>query len=164
MSQWPMVSLGDVLTHRKAFIEINDLEPYKRCRVQLHARGKAGVRGDGINVDIVQRLVKCAANRRNSSRRNSRRNSRHPTINPGRRVTGASSRKPRADSRREMRTRRASGGSPRQTRHDHARREGKNWTVSRDGSRRGIRKTRGGRSGYRRTNACRRERRRIEPS
>jgi type I restriction enzyme, S subunit len=39
MSKWPMVKLGEVLTHRKEFIAINDLEPYKRCRVQLHAQG-----------------------------------------------------------------------------------------------------------------------------
>jgi type I restriction enzyme S subunit len=34
-----MVPLGRVLTHRKEFIEINDLENYKRCRAQLHAQG-----------------------------------------------------------------------------------------------------------------------------
>lgn len=39
MSQWPTVPLGEVLEHRKEFIEINDLERYKRCRVQLHAQG-----------------------------------------------------------------------------------------------------------------------------
>jgi type I restriction enzyme S subunit len=39
MSQWPTVPLGEVLDHRKEFIEINDLERYKRCRVQLHAQG-----------------------------------------------------------------------------------------------------------------------------
>lgn len=38
-STWPMVPLGEVLIHHKEFIEINDLEPYKRCRVQLHAQG-----------------------------------------------------------------------------------------------------------------------------
>ena len=36
---WPMVALGEVLTHRKEFIHINDLEKYKRCRVKLHAQG-----------------------------------------------------------------------------------------------------------------------------
>ena len=36
---WPMVALGEVLTHRKEFIQINDLDTYKRCRVQLHAQG-----------------------------------------------------------------------------------------------------------------------------
>lgn len=36
---WPFVALGEVLTHRKKFIQINDLETYKRCRVQLHAQG-----------------------------------------------------------------------------------------------------------------------------
>ena len=39
MSGWPMVRLGEVLTHRKHFIEIDDLSTYKRCRVQLHAQG-----------------------------------------------------------------------------------------------------------------------------
>jgi len=34
---WPLVPLGEVVTHRKEFIRINDLETYKRCRVQLHA-------------------------------------------------------------------------------------------------------------------------------
>lgn len=36
---WPQVALGEVLTHRKEFIQINDLEKYKRCRVKLHAQG-----------------------------------------------------------------------------------------------------------------------------
>ncbi len=36
---WPLVALGEVLTHRKEFIQINDLEKYKRCRVKLHAQG-----------------------------------------------------------------------------------------------------------------------------
>lgn len=36
---WPLVALGEILTHRKEFIEINDLNTYKRCRVQLHAQG-----------------------------------------------------------------------------------------------------------------------------
>lgn len=31
--------LGRVLRHRKEFVQINDLETYKRCRVQLHAKG-----------------------------------------------------------------------------------------------------------------------------
>ncbi len=39
MSTWQRVPLGELLTHRKEFIEINDLETYKRCRVQLHAQG-----------------------------------------------------------------------------------------------------------------------------
>jgi type I restriction enzyme S subunit len=39
MNEWPMVPLGKALTHRKEFIEINDLETYKRCRVQLHSKG-----------------------------------------------------------------------------------------------------------------------------
>lgn len=36
---WSMVSLGEVIRHRKEFIEIDDLKAYKRCRVQLHAQG-----------------------------------------------------------------------------------------------------------------------------
>lgn len=36
---FPMVPLGRVITYRKEFIQINDLENYKRCRVQLHAKG-----------------------------------------------------------------------------------------------------------------------------
>jgi len=36
---WPMVKLGETVTHRKEFITIDDEERYKRCRVQLHARG-----------------------------------------------------------------------------------------------------------------------------
>lgn len=36
---WPMVVLGEVVNYRKEFIEINDLETYKRCRVQLHVQG-----------------------------------------------------------------------------------------------------------------------------
>jgi type I restriction enzyme S subunit len=33
------VRLGEVLRHRKVFITIDDLETYKRPRVQLHAQG-----------------------------------------------------------------------------------------------------------------------------
>jgi type I restriction enzyme S subunit len=36
---WPLVKLGEVLTHRKEFIQIDDFAAYKRCRVQLHAQG-----------------------------------------------------------------------------------------------------------------------------
>jgi type I restriction enzyme S subunit len=39
MSQWPIVRLGQALTHHKDFIWINDLETYKRCRVQVNAQG-----------------------------------------------------------------------------------------------------------------------------
>ncbi|HVF10372.1 MAG TPA: restriction endonuclease subunit S [Abditibacteriaceae bacterium] len=40
MSQtWPLVPLDAVLGQRKAFIQIDDLQSYKRCRVQLHAKG-----------------------------------------------------------------------------------------------------------------------------
>ncbi|OGW82277.1 MAG: hypothetical protein A3G33_11230 [Omnitrophica bacterium RIFCSPLOWO2_12_FULL_44_17] len=37
--KWPIVPLGKVLTHRKEFIKIDDIQIYKRCRVQLHAQG-----------------------------------------------------------------------------------------------------------------------------
>ena len=36
---WRVVALGEVLSHRKQFITINDTEIYRRPRVQLHARG-----------------------------------------------------------------------------------------------------------------------------
>src|SRR5689334_12740013 len=36
---WPVVPLGDVVTHRKEFVQIDDTSVYKRCRVQLHAKG-----------------------------------------------------------------------------------------------------------------------------
>jgi len=36
---WSIIPLGEVLQHRKEFIEIDDLTSYKRCRVQLHAQG-----------------------------------------------------------------------------------------------------------------------------
>lgn len=36
---WPKVKLGEVVTPRKEFITIDDLATYKRCRVQLHAKG-----------------------------------------------------------------------------------------------------------------------------
>lgn len=39
MRQWPKVALGQVLQHRKEFIVLDDTEHYKRCRVQLHAKG-----------------------------------------------------------------------------------------------------------------------------
>lgn len=38
-SPWPIVQLNMVLSHRKEFITLDDLEVYKRCRVQLHAKG-----------------------------------------------------------------------------------------------------------------------------
>jgi type I restriction enzyme S subunit len=38
-ANWQVATLGEVLWYRKEFIEINDLESYKRCRVQLHAQG-----------------------------------------------------------------------------------------------------------------------------
>ena len=36
---WPLVRLGEVLAHRKEFIQIDDTREYIRCRVQLHAKG-----------------------------------------------------------------------------------------------------------------------------
>lgn len=39
MSRWPVIALGEVLRHRKEFIIIDDTQQYKRCRVQLHAKG-----------------------------------------------------------------------------------------------------------------------------
>jgi type I restriction enzyme S subunit len=39
MKAWPVVPLSDVLQHRKEFITIDDTQQYKRCRVQLHAKG-----------------------------------------------------------------------------------------------------------------------------
>lgn len=36
---WPTVPLGEVVSHRKEFIQIDDLSRYKRCRVQLHGQG-----------------------------------------------------------------------------------------------------------------------------
>lgn len=37
--QWGKVPLGEVLQHRKGFITIDDLQTYRRPKVQLHARG-----------------------------------------------------------------------------------------------------------------------------
>jgi type I restriction enzyme S subunit len=50
-SAWPLVALGEVLTHRKEFIQINDLDTYKRCRVQLHAQGIV-LRDSVVGVEI----------------------------------------------------------------------------------------------------------------
>ena len=36
---WALVPLGEAVTHRKEFVQIDDLSTYKRCRVQLHAQG-----------------------------------------------------------------------------------------------------------------------------
>lgn len=36
---WSVVPLGEVLRCRKEFVHIDDLSSYKRCRVQLHAKG-----------------------------------------------------------------------------------------------------------------------------
>ncbi len=45
--RFPMVPLGRVIRHRSEFIGIDDVEVYKRCRVQLHAQGI-------VQRDIVQ--------------------------------------------------------------------------------------------------------------
>lgn len=37
--KWPTVKLEQVLKHRKEFIAIDDTQIYKRCRVQIHAKG-----------------------------------------------------------------------------------------------------------------------------
>jgi type I restriction enzyme S subunit len=39
MKPWPRMALGEVLRYRKDFIQIENTEKYKRCRVQLHAQG-----------------------------------------------------------------------------------------------------------------------------
>jgi type I restriction enzyme S subunit len=39
VNPWPTVRLGGALRHRKEFITIDDLNTYKRPRVQLHAKG-----------------------------------------------------------------------------------------------------------------------------
>jgi type I restriction enzyme S subunit len=36
---WPRESLSSAIQQRKEFIQIDDLDDYKRCRVQLHAEG-----------------------------------------------------------------------------------------------------------------------------
>lgn len=36
---WPKARLGELLSHRKEFVTIDDLTTYKRPRVQLHAQG-----------------------------------------------------------------------------------------------------------------------------
>jgi type I restriction enzyme S subunit len=36
---WPSMPLASAVQYRKGFIQIDDLETYKRCRVQLHAQG-----------------------------------------------------------------------------------------------------------------------------
>lgn len=38
-SKFPLVQLNQVLSHRKEFITINDVQTYKRCRVQIQGRG-----------------------------------------------------------------------------------------------------------------------------
>jgi len=38
-SDWSVLGLGEVISHRKEFIRIDDVQKYRRCRVQLHAKG-----------------------------------------------------------------------------------------------------------------------------
>ena len=38
-SDWKIVRLGEVISLRREFIHIDDIQKYKRCRVQLHAKG-----------------------------------------------------------------------------------------------------------------------------
>lgn len=57
---WPSVPLGDVIRHRKEFIEIENEQTYKRCRVQLHAKGivlRDAVKGSEIKTK-KQQVVK----------------------------------------------------------------------------------------------------------
>lgn len=49
---WPVVPLREVVSHRKEFIQIDDLTTYKRCRVQLHAQGVV------LRDEIVGALIK----------------------------------------------------------------------------------------------------------
>ena len=39
MSKWPSQPLASAIQCRKEFVQIDDLQQYKRCRVQLHAQG-----------------------------------------------------------------------------------------------------------------------------
>src|SRR5262245_31589750 len=38
-THWPDVALGELIAYRKEFIRIDDDVSYKRCRVQLNAKG-----------------------------------------------------------------------------------------------------------------------------
>jgi len=51
MPEWERVKLGEVMTHRKEFITIDDLTHYKRCRVQVRAQGIV-LRDKVIGADI----------------------------------------------------------------------------------------------------------------
>jgi len=51
VKRWPRVPLGEVIQHRKAFIQIDGAETYKLCRVQLHAKGVV-LRNRTTGVDI----------------------------------------------------------------------------------------------------------------
>ncbi len=39
LERWPTIVLGEVMRHRKEFITIDDLQTYRRCRVQSRAQG-----------------------------------------------------------------------------------------------------------------------------
>lgn len=51
MKHWPRVPLGEAIQHRKAFIQIDDTETYKLCRVKLHAKGVV-LRDRTVGMDI----------------------------------------------------------------------------------------------------------------
>lgn len=57
-----MVQLSDVVHHRKEFVEIDDTQMYKRCRVQLRAQSVV-LRDDvsGIEIKTKKQQV-CSAN------------------------------------------------------------------------------------------------------
>jgi type I restriction enzyme S subunit len=38
-NNWKQINFSEIVNHRKEFITIDDLNTYKRPRVQLHARG-----------------------------------------------------------------------------------------------------------------------------
>jgi type I restriction enzyme S subunit len=57
VDSWPRVPLGELLLARKEFVRIDDVAIYKRCRVQLHARGvvlRDVVRGSEIRTKSQQ--------------------------------------------------------------------------------------------------------------
>lgn len=61
MSKWPRVVFGDIASFRKEFVQIEDTETYKRCRVQLHAQGVI-LRDSILGVDIkTKRQQVCRA-------------------------------------------------------------------------------------------------------
>jgi len=68
MRQWRNVELGEVLKHRKEFILLDDTEHYKRCRVQLHAKGvvlRDNVPGSDIKTKRQQSVMRVSSCGRN---------------------------------------------------------------------------------------------------